>query len=138
MSAEPPSSVPRLDAPPPPPTLADVADLVLFCGYVEEGKRLPFLTSSLYNDRQVFLVTHAVHYGRLPKTRLHYLVKKGNVDKLRSVIESAHGGLDLTVRDYRNWTLLHCACELSHPTTSVAVATVLLDAGADPWMGETY
>jgi ankyrin repeat protein len=135
MAEEPPTSVRRVDAPPPPPpraTLADVADLVLFCGYLEEGRMLPFLTSSLYNDAEVFIATHAVHYGRFERTRLHYLVEKGHVARLRSFVESSHGGLDVDVRDGDGWTPLHRACELADPATALAIATVLLDAGADP------
>jgi ankyrin repeat protein len=114
------------------PTLADVADIALFCGYVQEGKQLPFLTSSLYNDRSVFLVTHATTYGPKKRTRLHYLVKKGDVDKLRSVVESAHGGLDIDVCDRSKLTPLHYACMNRDPVTVLALSTLLLERGADP------
>jgi hypothetical protein len=112
-------------------TLADVADLALYCGYVEDGKQLPFLTSSLYNDRSVFLVTHAVSYGTKKRTRLHYLVDKGDSDKLRSVVESAHGGLHVDVYDGRGCSPLYNACLHPHPATAVALVSALLDAGAD-------
>jgi ankyrin repeat protein len=134
MTEEPPTSIRRVDAPPPlhRATLADVADLVLFCGYVVEGRMLPFLTSSLYNDAEVFIATHAVHYGRKYRTRLHYLVAKGDAARLRSFVESSRGGLDVDARDAYGRTPLHCACELADPATALAVAIVLLDAGADP------
>jgi ankyrin repeat protein len=134
MSEEgPPTSVQRLHEPHPALTLADVADLVLFCGYVEEGKQLAFLTSSLYNDRSVFLATHAVGYGPYHRrTRLNYLVEKGDVDKLRSVAESAHGGLNVDAGRPLHFTPLHRACMYSDPATALELATILLDAGADP------
>jgi cytohesin len=141
MAEEPPTSVRRVDAPPPPPpraSLADVADLVLFCGYVKEGGRLPFLTSSLYNDAEVFIATHAVHYGRKKRTRLHYLVWHGHVARLRSFVESSHGGLNIDVCDGDGVTPLHRACELPDPATALAAATVLLDAGADPHVKTQY
>ncbi len=111
---------------------------MLFCGYVEEGKWLPFLTSSLYNDVEVFIATHAVHYGLQKCTRLHYLVAKGHVARLRSFVESSRGGLDMDVCDGYGDTPLHCACMLRDPATALAVATVLLDAGADPLVERPY
>jgi ankyrin repeat protein len=131
MAEEPPTSVRRVDAPPR-ASLADVADLVLFCGYVEEGKYLPFLSSSLYNDVEVFIAMRAVRYGPLERTRLHYLVAKGNAARLRSFVESPHGGLDVDVRDGAGWTPLHRTCRVADPAAALAVASILLDAGADP------
>jgi ankyrin repeat protein len=80
----------------------------------------------------VFIATHAVHYGRKKRTRLHYLVAKGDVARLRSFVESAHGGLHMDARDSYGWIPLHCACVFVDPVTALAAATVLLDAGADP------
>jgi ankyrin repeat protein len=108
--------------------LLDVGRVVALNGYPEACKRLAFVASSFYLERDLLMATKRVRYGRLKRTRMMSLSCKGDVERV-SFLLKVHAEVDAA--DVGGWaggsTSLHWASMYGHES----VARLLLDRGAD-------
>jgi ankyrin repeat protein len=104
--------------------LLDVGRVVALNGYPEACKRLAFVSSSFYLERDLLMATKRVRYGPHERTRLTSLCRKGDAERV-SFLLKVHAEVDAA--DAWGWTSLHWASEEGH----ASVVRLLLDGGAD-------
>jgi ankyrin repeat protein len=104
--------------------LLDVGRVVALNGYPEACKRLAFVSSSFYLERDLLMATKWVRYGGKQRTRLMSLSRAGDVERVSFLLKV---GADMGARDGRGLTPLHWASERGHEP----VVRLLLDRGAD-------
>ncbi len=104
--------------------LLDVGRVVALNGYPEACARLAFVSSSFYLERDLLMATKHVRYGRLKRTRLMSLSRKGDAERVSFLLKV---GAEVGARDADGLTALHCASELGHEP----LVRLLLDKGAD-------
>jgi ankyrin repeat protein len=128
----PPAQRARPDDDPPAPVfvcglevgLLDVGRVVALNGYPEACKRLAFVSSSFYLERDLLMATKRVRYGRKQRTRLMSLSRAGDVERVSFLLKV---GAEVEARDAWGMTSLHHASEHGQ----VAIVRLLLDKGAD-------
>jgi ankyrin repeat protein len=104
--------------------LLDVGRVVALNGYPEACKRLAFVSSAFYLERDLLMATKRVRYGGKQRTRLMSLSRAGDVERVSFLLKvKAEVGATTT----GGWTALHWACHEGQ----VAIVRVLLDKGAD-------
>jgi ankyrin repeat protein len=104
--------------------LLDVGRVVALNGYPEACKRLAFVASSFYLERDLLMATKRVRYGGKKRTRLMSLCRAGDVERVTFLLKV---GAETGARDGRGWTPLHLASERGHES----IVRLLLDKGAD-------
>jgi ankyrin repeat protein len=121
------------DAPPPPAPvyvcglevgLLDVGRVVALNGYPEACRRLAFVSSGFYLERDLLMATKRVRYGPYKRTRLMSLSRQGDVERV-SFLLKVHAEVDAA--DAHGRTSLHWASLKGH----ASVVRLLLDRGAD-------
>jgi hypothetical protein len=104
--------------------LLDVGRVVALNGYPEACKRLAFVSSSFYLERDLLMATKRVRYGGEQRTRLMSLSRKGDAERVSFLLKV---GAEVGARDRRDMTALHRASQRGQ----VAIVRLLLDRGAD-------
>jgi ankyrin repeat protein len=104
--------------------LLDVGRVVALNGYPEACRRLAFVSSGFYLERDLLMATKRVRYGRLKRTRLMSLSRKGDVERVSFLLKV---WAEVEARDGWGWTALHFASLNDHEP----VVRLLLDRGAD-------
>jgi ankyrin repeat protein len=132
----PPAQRARPDDDPPAPVsvcglevgLLDVGRVVALNGYPEACRRLAFVSSGFYLERDLLMATKRVRYGPLKRTRLMSLSRKGDVERVSFLLKV---GAEVDAADAGGWavgsTSLHWAGKEGH----ASVVRLLLDQGAD-------
>jgi ankyrin repeat protein len=127
----PPAQRARPDDPPAPVSvcglevgLLDVGRVVALNGYPEACKRLAFVSSSFYRERDLLMATKRVRYGGKQRTRLMRLSRAGDVERVSFLLKVK---AEVDAADAHGWTSLHLASEEGH----ASVVRLLLDGGAD-------
>jgi ankyrin repeat protein len=128
----PPAQRARTDDDPPAPVfvcglevgLLDVGRVVALNGYPEACRRLAFVSSSFYLERDLLMATKRVRYGGKQRTRLMSLSRAGDVERVSFLLKV---GAEAGARDTWGWTPLHLASYAGHEP----VVRLLLDKGAD-------
>jgi hypothetical protein len=91
----PPAQRARPDDDPPAPVfvcglevgLLDVGRVVALNGFAEACKRLAFVASSFYLERDLLMATKRVRYGGKRRTRLMGLARKGDVERVSFLLK---------------------------------------------------
>jgi ankyrin repeat protein len=104
--------------------LLDVGRVVALNGFAEACKRLAFVASSFYLERDLLMATKRVRYGGKQRTRLMGLARKGDVERVSFLLKV---GAEVGAADAEGWTALHWASEEGHEP----IVRLLLDGGAD-------
>ncbi len=130
----PPAQRARPDDDPPAPVfvcglevgLLDVGRVVALNGYPEACRRLAFVSSSFYLERDLLMATKRVRYGRWQRTRLMSLSRAGDVERVSFLLKV---GAEIEAKDttYGSRTPLEWAVHMGHEP----VVRLLLDKGVD-------
>jgi ankyrin repeat protein len=104
--------------------LLDVGRVVALNGYADACKRLAYVASSFYLERDLLMATKHVRYGVKQRTRLMSLARKGDAERVAFLLKV---GADMGARDAGGWTPLLLASWQGHEP----VVRLLLDRGAD-------
>jgi hypothetical protein len=108
--------------------LLDVGRVVALNGYPEACRRLAFVSSGFYLERDLLMATKRVRYGRRQRTRLMSLSRKGDVERVSFLLKVK---AEVDAADVGGWaggsTSLHWASEKGH----ACVVRLLLDRGAE-------
>jgi ankyrin repeat protein len=111
--------------------LLDVGRVVALNGYPEACKRLAFVSSAFYLERDLLMATKRVRYGPWKRTRLMGLSRKGDVERV-SFLLKVHAEVDAA--DAYGRTSLHIASSNGH----ASVVRLLLDRGAGMGAADEY
>jgi ankyrin repeat protein len=104
--------------------LLDVGRVVALNGYPEACRRLAFVSSGFYLERDLLMATKRVRYGGKQRTRLMSLSRTGDVERV-SFLLKVHAEVDAD--DAWGWMSLQIASMYGHES----VVRLLLDKGAD-------
>jgi hypothetical protein len=105
--------------------LLDVGRVVTLNGYAEACKRLAFVSSAFYLERDLLMATKRVRYGRWQRTRLMGLSRTGDVERVSFLLLKVHAEVDAA--DAGGRTSPYLASEEGRDVT----VRLLLDRGAD-------
>ncbi len=103
--------------------LLDVGRVVALNGYEEACRRLAFVSSSFYLERDLLMATKRVRYGPQKRTRLMSLSRAGDAERVTFLLKVR---AEMEAQDAWGYTALHYASFYGQ----VAIVRLLREAGA--------